>query len=102
MLTAFFGVNGIGLVKILSEGTKLTLGYFKDEILRQIYEESCGSSDLDYPTSLALHYDNAPVHNARWIAERLAEYGFVRLFHPPTHWISHRATSSYLAFGGNN
>jgi histone-lysine N-methyltransferase SETMAR len=83
MVTSFFGVNGIGLVKILPEGTKLTSGYFKDEVLRQIYEESCGSSDLDCPTSLTLHYDNAPVQNASGFAERLAEYEFVQFVHPP-------------------
>jgi hypothetical protein len=64
MVTAFFGVNGIGLVKILPEGMKLTSRYFKDEILRQIYEGSCGSSDLDFPTPLTLHHDNALVHIA--------------------------------------
>jgi hypothetical protein len=65
MVMAFFEVNDIGLVKILPEGTKRTSGHFKDEVLRLIYEESCGSSDLDYPTPLTLHYDDAPVHNAR-------------------------------------
>jgi hypothetical protein len=28
-----------------------------------------------------LYYDNASVHNARKVAKRLAEYGFVRLVH---------------------
>jgi hypothetical protein len=65
MVTAFFGVNDIGLVLILPEAMKLTLGYFKDEVLRQISEESCGSSDLHCPTSLRLHDDSSPVHNAR-------------------------------------
>jgi histone-lysine N-methyltransferase SETMAR len=83
MVTALFGVNGIGLVKILPEGTRLASGYFKDEVLRQISDESCDSSDLDCATPLTLHDDNAPVHNARRVAERLAEYGFVRLLHPP-------------------
>jgi histone-lysine N-methyltransferase SETMAR len=83
MVTAFFGVNSIGLVKILREGTKLTPGYFKDEILRQIYEKSCGSSHPDCPILLTLHYHNAPVHKAKWISERLAESEFVRLVHSP-------------------
>jgi Ca2+-dependent lipid-binding protein len=43
MVTAFFGVNGIGLVKIRPEGTKLRSGYFKDEVLLQIDDESGGS-----------------------------------------------------------
>jgi hypothetical protein len=50
MVTAFFGVNGIGLLKILPEGTKLASGYFRDEVLRQIHEESCGSFDREGPT----------------------------------------------------
>jgi hypothetical protein len=61
MVTAFFRVNGIGLVKILPGSTKRTSGYFKDEVLRQTYQEPCGSSDLDCPTSLTLHANHAPV-----------------------------------------
>jgi hypothetical protein len=38
MATAFSGVSGFGLVKILTEGTKRSSGYFKDEVLRQIDE----------------------------------------------------------------
>jgi hypothetical protein len=37
MLTAFFGVNGVGPVKILPTGQKLRSEHFKDEILREIY-----------------------------------------------------------------
>jgi hypothetical protein len=83
MVTALFGVNSIGLVKILPEGTKLTSACFKDAVLRQIYDEYCGSSSLDCPTRLTLHSHNASVPNATGVAERLGDYGFVRLVHPP-------------------
>jgi AcrR family transcriptional regulator len=50
MVRAFFRVNAIDLVMILPEGMKLTSRYLKDEVLWKIYEESCGSWDLDCPT----------------------------------------------------
>jgi hypothetical protein len=102
MVTVFFGASGIGLVKILPEGTKLTSGYFKDEVLRQIYDESCGSSDLNCPTPLTLHDDNATIYNARGSQKDWQSASSFDLFIPHAHRIWHRATSSDLAIFKNN
>jgi hypothetical protein len=71
MITVFFGVNGISLVKILSESMKLPSEYFKDQVLREIYQGLHGSWWPGRLTHLTLHYDDAPVHNSRGVSERL-------------------------------
>jgi hypothetical protein len=65
MVAVFFGVNGIGLVKILPQGQKVTSDYFKDAILHAIYRGSLGGWRLGRRTHLTLSFDNAPVHNAK-------------------------------------
>jgi hypothetical protein len=42
MTTVFLGANGIGLVKILTEGQKVTSDYFKKEVLCDIYRAAHG------------------------------------------------------------
>jgi hypothetical protein len=102
MVTAFFGVDDIGLVKILPDGTKLTSGYFKDEVLRQIYQESYASSDLDCPIPLTVHGDNASVTMPRESQKDWQSTGSFDMSIPHTHRMSHRAISSDLAIFGNH
>jgi hypothetical protein len=70
MITVFFGVNGIGLVKFLSEGTKLTSEHFNNQVLREIYQGSHASWPLGRLIHLTLHYDNALVHYTKRVSEK--------------------------------
>jgi hypothetical protein len=83
MVAAFFGVHGIGLVKVRPECTKLTSEYFKDQVLQEIDHRSHTSWRLGRLTHLTLHYQNARVHNARTVSERFGDGGFIRRIHPP-------------------
>jgi hypothetical protein len=64
IVTVLVGVNGMGRVKILTEGQKVMSEYFKDEIRRAIYSGALGDWRLRRPIHLTLHFNNAPVHNA--------------------------------------
>jgi hypothetical protein len=83
MVTVFARFTGIGLAKISLEGTKWTSEFFKDHILREIYQGLCASWRVECLARLTLHSDNAPVQNARCVSERSREYRLIRLVHPP-------------------
>jgi hypothetical protein len=79
----FFGVNGIGLTKIRPEGMKLISESFNDQVLRADHQGWRGSWRPGRLTHLTVYSENAAVQNARGVSERLREYGFIRLIHPP-------------------
>jgi hypothetical protein len=83
MVTAFGGVNGVGLVKIRPEGMKLTSEYSTDQVVREIYQESRGSWRLGRLIHLTLCYDNAPVYQVSRVPERFRGCRFIRLVDPP-------------------
>jgi hypothetical protein len=78
-------------------GTKLTSEYFKDQVLREIYQISHGNWRLGRLTRLTIHYNYARVQNVRNVSERLKEYGFVQLVHPPS--LPDLAPCDFFLFG---
>jgi hypothetical protein len=70
MVTVFSRVNGIDLVKIRPENTKLTSEYFNNQVVREIDQRPRGGWWLGGRAHLILHSDNAPVHHDRGVSER--------------------------------
>jgi hypothetical protein len=70
IVTVFFGVNRLGLVKIQLEDTKRISEYFNDQVLQTIYQGSHASWQLIRLTHFTLHSDNASVHDAKGVPER--------------------------------
>jgi hypothetical protein len=68
MIPVSFGVNGIGLVKILPEGAKRTSESFKDQIRQESYQRSCDSWRVEPLAHLTLHSDNPPVQKVRRVS----------------------------------
>jgi hypothetical protein len=81
MMTIFFGVKNITLIDILLGKAKLSSEYFRKNSIKEL--------DLNiYPTGwkveaahMFLHFDNAPFHNTRMVAQIIAECNFLRFNH---------------------
>jgi hypothetical protein len=94
MLSVFWSVDRYFLVKKLDPGDKINALYFQENILRPLHDMP---QEMRDEHEVWLHYDNASPHNAASSAEKLTEYGFTRMPHPPVS--PDLAPSDFSLFG---
>jgi hypothetical protein len=95
MIKVFFGVKKITLIIILPETNKLSSEYFKENIIKELDLVVYPVGQKPCATRICLHFDNASVHNARTIAQTMAEYNLCRLDHP-VHSLNFTSYDSFL------
>jgi hypothetical protein len=59
MMTVFFGVNGIALIDILPEKTKLSFEYFKENTIKEFDSVVYLTKQKSHANHMHLHFDNA-------------------------------------------
>jgi hypothetical protein len=83
MIFVFFGVDGIALLDMLSQGWKLTSVYFKEHIIRALAVEKYPEARKIGTPRCILHFDHAPIHNTEKVGDTVIDCDFLRLEHPP-------------------
>jgi histone-lysine N-methyltransferase SETMAR len=82
MLTVVFSGTKIWVSSILPEKTTMSSSMFVSTVVQEL-EKEIDESELELPTLLYLHFDNAPPHKARFTKEEVAKLNFTLLAHPP-------------------
>jgi hypothetical protein len=81
LMTVFFGVNGIALINILLEKTKLSSEYFWKNLTKEFDLIVYSAGRKPHATRICLHFDNAPIHGMRTVVQTMVECDFRRFDH---------------------
>jgi histone-lysine N-methyltransferase SETMAR len=82
MITIFFNVNGQYVLDILPKGAKMNSEYFAEHVIANL-GWACRADDALQGQLITVHFDNAPIHNTKRVADELEAWGMERLEHPP-------------------
>jgi hypothetical protein len=83
MLSACFSRTGFVSIEFLPQGQNYNSYFFTEIILPSIIENLSVARPKLKATAARLHIDNAKPHNSRLSLQKIEEYGFIRVRHPP-------------------
>jgi len=79
MITVFWSISGMHLIRMLPPGERFTKEYFIEEVMTPLYNIICNKRPKKKTNGHFLHFDNAAPHR---VDEIIIEMGFTRLPHP--------------------
>jgi transposase len=82
MVTVFFNGDGLHLIDILPQNQKMNAEYFAEVILPSLVSVCYPDGRRSRGRKCVVHFDNAPIHNSKVVAEKLIEENLKRMPHP--------------------
>ena len=97
MIVVFWNPHGLQQISAVSQGSSLKAQEFCDTVLQQIADSPASGEARLNGKHLLVHFDNAPIHTAEIVKEKMSELSLTLLPHPA--YSPDLAPSDFFLFG---
>jgi hypothetical protein len=81
MLTVFFNGDGLHLINILPQNRKMNAEHCAENIVPSLVSICYADGKMCRAGKYAVHFDNAPIHDSKFVNEKRMERGLKRMPH---------------------
>lgn len=97
MIVVFWNIHGALIVEAIPKGRSATGEYFREAVIAEICNSSVFQEAQSQGKNFWVHMDNAPIHRAETVTEKMDDFGLLRAPHPP--YSPDLAPSDFYLFG---